>query len=364
MISLYQYIVEKRGLLRDEWNYDKLIRIIIDTLLDGGLNSYNFLHQMYLKMGYESFMLDESVSDEWKKYLPNWISKLQLEIIYPELNNKDTNGLLYNELVEFEDGKISVIIGLNLDKIVSQHSKRVLNHKLPTGETVEKDDVCPPIYFKKLCTSTLQHELKHAFDIWLQHTKMVRAIHPMYFELEKEINDANNINGLWKDLFNRITYGFLKTEMSAHQQQYLNFYENEPIGISMKTLLKDKYGDCARFLDKIENTYYKSFHYDLMSEFIKTYPQFENEYDIVSSLCYNRYLELYTKLSNAINQIEYINNDELESIYQMCVKCYRYATGKTNQNPNKAAAIETMLLVMQNMIYKYLSTQIFKRVLK
>ena len=79
--------------------------------------------------------------------------------------------------------------------------------------------------FRSTCRQTLQHELKHAFDDWI---KLSKNLVPKHKEYQTVLNfiKGTNLPPEWKTCFEHCAYLLSNVEISAHQQQYLDFYKN------------------------------------------------------------------------------------------------------------------------------------------
>lgn len=303
MISLYQYIVEKRGLLRDEWNYKVLIEKLVEFFIQNELND---------PLQYKHSYLFNITDVNFGEYLPLWIKNIQIEI--PNRKNSDQieGGRFYLNH-KFEDGRLSFKIRIN-----TYRNALATYDKEDGGENE----------FRAMCISSLNHELKHAFDSWIKCIKSLPE-EEGYNDFMEEINSSNGINGYWNNVLKNVVYCLSRTEMSAHQQQYLSFYRENSIGISFINELKNDFNSAKSMLEYFSNHSYQDYHYDLVNDFLKKHPELYTIYTSIDILFHNKYLQIFSLVSNSVNQIQYLSDEDCEKVYQKFIKGYRIALGKT-----------------------------------
>lgn len=353
--SLYYYIIqESRGTLGGKYKYDDLVDKIIDLFLK---KNYH-INTTVLKLAGEELLTDDD-KRELSKYYPEWLGDIRIQC-FDDYNDKSM-GKYSQYKAKLVDNKLSFDIRLNLVVAVLKTGKYM---RIDTGGEDEYEFVGEPTRYKRLLNNVLHHELKHAFDDWIVKIKNIKPRQDNYHIHIAKIK-LSNTNKYWKDLFSAITYAMSNTEMSAHQQEYLNFYKNHPLGKIYIDVLKHKYKTLDNFIEYLKEVSGEEFEGRFANSISNEISKIDPQLATIETYSYfsNRYITLFQKISEAIRIIE-VMADHLcdQFVLKECEICYRYIFGKMPKGRFAKDKVLKMLLDFQNKLYIFITKKIYGRV--
>lgn len=338
MKTLYQILLEERGTLRPQFDYTELVEKLIDIIIDQRLFDPKVIPYNV------QYFISANQYKELKQFYPSWIEKFDLLMIPQAENRKKVAGSYDPTQTKFKDNKLSFVISINLDVLARLFEQPNLKA------------------FRSTCRQTLQHELKHAFDDWIKLSKNLVPKHKEYHTVLNFIK-GTNLPPEWKTCFEHCAYLLSKVEISAHQQQYLDFYKNHPLGQYYIDLLRSRYKTASNYCDYLIEADKESYEYHQKWVCLTACRDIEDfTPENFHYFFFTKHEDLLNEISVLIETIPSLNETLLDDILNVAEQCYRYNYGKIVVIQDKKQKLSKILSVYQTDTYKFLSKRIFSKV--
>ena len=339
MKTLYNHLLtEARGLLRDEYNYDKLVDHIVDLLMAD--------FDLYLNLDKTKKILD---FPSIKTLYPEWIGDITLYVT----QKHEAIGLYSSYMSVLKNDKLYFDVGLNMINVAEASGYKPGNHSALLG-------------VRKCLEKALHHELKHAFTDWIHRVKKLSSpIKHKYFIDQEKLNIGSS-DIYWDNFFRDLHYLGNKVEMEAYQQQYLHFYKNTTFGRLFIKVIRNEYGTPSKLFQYLEgldkNDELKSFYghvSDLMSSILLHNVSKEE----IDPIIHNSYFRLTNEIGYAIQYIKPLEDWDCERILKRVEGMDFYGV-KVSKSGSYTDRFIKFLNDIKKAHYKFLGGKILNRLFK